>query len=271
MRSACCWKLSADYQVMENDPAKPAPRRPVLQGLDAKALLAAGLEAESLSGELSPEPAVKANSRRVFVIGAAAVVLATAGGILLRRQPVEGGDLLAGVELSSALQRGEWRKVDGALQSVRDDQPSLVALPVAGELGASYDLIFQFTRLSGEKSVALFFRTAQGMGSLEFDAWEQPGLCGVQMFDGHDLRQEGAFSFPLLNGRSYEFLLQVRPDAVHVLHQDQVLHSYPLTGRRLEVTSPWGWAGEWQASDLVLGSWHSVVSFQKLALRRHQG
>jgi hypothetical protein len=106
------------------------------------------------------------------------------------------------------------------------------------------------------------------MAALEFDAWEHSGLTGVQMIDGKDLRSQGSFSFPLTNGLTYDFQLQVRPDKIDVLHHARLLQSYPLSGRRLEITPPWDWSGEWTNAHVAVGSWRSPTRFTKLAVKR---
>jgi len=246
---------------------QPPSRRPRLQGLDAKALLAVGLEPMEGAGQQPASKPPKQVSRRALIAGALIICGAVIAGMLLRPKQTEETDLLASLNLALVLHRGDWRNRDQALESTHPKQVAMLSL-TTDSLGDSYDIRFAFTRLSGDKSVALFFRTPQGMGSLEFDTWEQPGLSGVQIFDDVDLRQSGSFHFPIENGKSYELLLQVRPDAIRVLHQDQLLQSYPLPGRRLSISSPWDWSEEWDNTTLALGSWRSPTRFSKITLKR---
>lgn len=182
-------------------------------------------------------------------------------------QSPEWTNLIATTDPATALHRGDWEKSAGSLTSLHDAQSALLAIPVKN-LGTSYDIRVALTRLGGTQSIALFFRTTQGMGALEFDAWEHPGLSGVQMFDGQDLRSQGSFHFPLVNGQNYEFLLQVRPNVIHVYHQDKLLQTYPLTGRHLEITPPWDWSGDWTNTHLTLASWRSPTRFTKLEVKQ---
>ncbi len=175
-------------------------------------------------------------------------------------------NLLSNLDLTSALSRGEWRRASSAIESVSADAPALLAIP-AIELPASYDLRWRFARLGGTNSVALFFHTAQGTGTLEFDAWSRAGLSGVQAIDGEDLRQLGGMNFPLEIGKEHEFLLDVRPDRIKVSTEGRVLIEQVMTGRRLSVTTPWAWNREWAGVPLALGSWHSPTSFRELSLR----
>ena len=251
---------------MSDDP-KAKPRRPALQGLDAKALLVAGLEPGKIAGEKMPEPDSKPRLRGMLWAGVLILSLVVVMMALSKRQPSAWRELLVNLEPSSTQHRGEWLETEQGVQSVSEDQSSLIVIPFQ-DLGASYELRLQFTRHSGDKSIALFFQTAQGFGTLEFDAWEQPGLSGVQMIDERDLRHGGAFSFPIQTGQSYELRLQVRPENVQVWQGDRLMQSYPLSGRHLAVTGPWAWPNEWERTGLALGAWHAKVTFQKLSWRR---
>lgn len=246
---------------------QPTNRRPRLQGLDAKALLAVGLETTEGAGQQPTSTPPEQASLRKWIVGVLLIGLAVIVGILVRPKQTEQTDLLTGLDTGRALQRGDWRKHDHALESTHPDQVAMMSLTSAS-LGDSYDVQFAFTRLSGDKSVALFFQTPQGLGSLEFDTWEQPGLSGVQIFDDADLRQSGSFHFLIENGKSYEFLLEVRTDAIRVRHQSKLLHNYPLSERRLSVSSPWYWSEEWGNTTLALGSWHSPTRFSKVVVKR---
>ncbi|MCD6050087.1 MAG: hypothetical protein K0Q55_1490 [Verrucomicrobia bacterium] len=253
---------------MENEPAKSAPRRPALHGLDAKALLAAGLEVSPSPNKPSPQPLGSTNlSRRKWLIlgGLTAIAIGTAW-FYSRKKPAPWQELLPSIDLNSTHSRGEWRHTDGGVESLRDDQPNLLAIPA--ELGDSYDLRLAFTRLTGNRSITLFFRTAQGTTTLEFDSWEQAGLAGIQLIDSQDLRQSGSFTFPIVNGQPYEFMIEVRPNELRVLHQQKVLKSYPVKGRELQVPTPWGWEDAWASVPLAIGAWNSKVRFSQLSYRK---
>lgn len=257
---------------MENEPAKPSSRRPALQGLDAKALLGAGMETPPPPDKPSPAPQStqggKLSRRQWLALGSLTAVAVGTGWFYLREKPEPWQELLPGINLISTHFRNEWRHTDdGGVEAVRDDQPSLLAVPL-GELGESYDLRFAFTRLTGQLSITLFFRTAQGTTTLEFDSWEQPGLAGVQMIDSQDLRQANSFTFPIVNGQSYEFIVEVRPDELRVLHQDKLLRSYAIKGRHLGVTAPWAWQDAWASFPLAIGAWNSKVRFSHLSYRK---
>ncbi|MGV3756902.1 MAG: hypothetical protein ACO1QS_16095 [Verrucomicrobiota bacterium] len=259
---------------MENEPTKPSSRRPALQGLDAKALLGAGLEASPSPEKPSHTPqsiqGTKLSRRHWLAVGGLAAVAAGTGWFYLGRKPKPEPwqELLPGINLISTHFRNEWRHTDdGGVEAVRDDQPSLLAVP-APELGESYDLRFAFTRLTGQLSITPFFSTTKGTTSLEFDSWEQPGLAGVQMIDSQDLRQANSFTFPIVNGQSYEFIVEVRPDELRVLHQDKLLRSYPIKGRHLGVTAPWAWQDAWASVPLAIGAWNSRVRFSHLSYRK---
>lgn len=255
-----------------SDDAKAKPRRPALQGLDAKALLAAGLEASpSAADKPSPEPLpakkTQVTRRQWLVAGGLATIAAGIAWPSLRKKPEPWKELLPQMNLNTTHYRGEWQRSGEGVETVRDDHPSLLAVPVT-EWGESYDLRLAFTRLIGQLAITLFFRTLQGTVTLEFDSWEQPGLAGVQLIDSLDLRQSGSFHFPVMNGVNYEFLLEIRPDEARIFHQEKLLQKYHLTGRRLEVSAPWGWQDAWTGVSLALGAWNSKVRFTRLSYRK---
>lgn len=208
----------------------------------------------------------RALPRRRWLLAAAAVGVASVTPFLLRRK-ADWHSMLATVHLSSALKRGDWQQAGKAIESASANSPAMLAVS-REDLGTSFDLRWRFTRLSGINSVALFFRAPQGTGTLEFEAWSQPGLSGLQALDGADLRQAGSFQFPLENGREYEFLTEVRPDSIKAIHEGRVLLNQPMTGRSLGVTAPWDWSGEWPQWSLALGTWNSPTRFTELSFRR---
>lgn len=168
------------------------------------------------------------------------------------------------VELERDQIRGFWRRDGGDF--ISDNNLSLLRIPV--NPGTSYDVRFSFTRVGGTQSVALFFRTARGMGSLEFDAWDQPGLSGVQQIDNAPLDEGGGFEYTTLDNQRHEFVLEVRPESIRVRDADgNTLGDYEIGGSRLSVTYPWMWSGDEAVDFIVIGSYSSETRFHEVLWR----
>ena len=234
--------------------------------------------AEAMLEALQPstQPTTSGTSRRNAMILVAAAAITGVAGIALWQQGRNktgtkpdgpSRDLLNGIDLSSAIKRGEWRTSGGLIESVTADGPAILAAPVES-LGDAYELRWRFERLSGTKAATLFFRTAQGMVTFELDSWEQPGLAGVQMIGGTDLRSGGSFGFAFQNGVIHDFTLTITRDTIDIRNGGKLLQRYEITGKRLEIASPWRWTDEWTAVPIAIGSWSSPTRFHELSLRR---
>jgi tRNA A-37 threonylcarbamoyl transferase component Bud32 len=221
-------------------------------------------------------------SRRAALITAATGLAAVAVGVPLWRRrgrsarSVSGDgwtSLLAGLDAGAVFSQGDWRQDGNAVECVAPSDCAKLEL-IRDDPGPAYDVRWRFVRISGEMSIALFFRSPQGTGTLEFDAWTQRGLSGVQAIDGERLRPgmtgEGVFNapFPIDIGQEYEFLLEVRPETIRVLQGGRALLDQDMRGRSLNVTIPWEWTGEWPAVTLALGSWQSQTRFLDVSMRR---
>jgi hypothetical protein len=177
-------------------------------------------------------------------------------------QPGPWRDAIAGTRVYEDVISGDWQNEDGILSS--NEQISIVKLE--NDLPESYDVRMKFTRLSGEHSVALFFRANGTTGSAELDAWRE-GLAGVQLIDGEDLTKGYGFRFPLQNGRAYELLVEVRPNLVRMSVDGVFQKEFDLTGKILRTTAPWEWDSVARPVALGLGSYMSPTRFEKVEWR----
>jgi len=171
-------------------------------------------------------------------------------------------DAIAGARIYEDVVVGDWKNEDGILSS----NEQICAIILERELPESYDARMKFTRLSGEHSVALFFRANGTTGSAELDAWAE-ALAGVQMINEEDLMKGYGFRFPLENGRAYELLIEVRPNLVR-MSIDGVLHKeFDITGKTLKVTPPWEWDSRTRRAALGVGSYMSPTRFERVEWR----
>lgn len=223
------------------------------------------------------EPRSRPNRRSALVASAAGLAILAVGVPLwlnrpntVRRPRIAAGGwtpLLSGLDIGAASPQGDWQTRDNGVESLSTTIPAM--LPVSRDSwGTSFDVRWRFTRVSGQHSVALFLRTAQGLGTLEFDAWDQRGLAGLQALNGQDIRTEGGFRFLIENGQEYQFVLAVRPEQITVRHGETVLLDQDMTNRSLSVTTPWGWPAHWGEVSLAVGSWHAPTHHQDVSVRR---
>lgn len=219
-------------------------------------------------------------AKRVLATAAAVLVLAAlAGGIWASMdrapdkapevpkitQPQFGPwrDAIAGVHIHNDNYGGDWKNEDGVLTS----NDAICVMAIEKELPLAYDARMRFTRLSGEHSVALFFRAANGtIGSAELDAWAE-ALSGVQAIQNETLQAGYGFRHPLENGRSYELLVEVRPHLVRMT-VDGVFHKeFDITNKVLHPPIPWQWDPFTRPAALAVGSYESPTRFEKVEWR----
>jgi serine/threonine protein kinase len=171
-------------------------------------------------------------------------------------------DAIAGTRIWEDVISGSWQRDDGVLTS--GDEICIVKLEE--NLPDSYDVSMKFTRLRGEFSVALFFRSGGQVASAEMDAWRE-GLAGVQMLGSEDLTAGYGFRFPLENGRTYEMLVEVRPGKVRMTIDGQFKKEFDHHGQTLSTTPPWEWNPEQLPAALAIGSYMGSTRFEKIEWR----
>jgi hypothetical protein len=211
-------------------------------------------------------------------LGAAAAVLVGllgAGGIYWGTRSDQTKDnLLAGIDPAVATIAGTWIKdKDGIVSGTEINVMKVLSeVPPGG-----YDIEVEFTRLTGHYSVAIFFRTEQGVGSLEFDAWEE-NLSGIQLISGEDLRDlsyhkddDKPFDIAIENERRYLVRLEVRPERVRVFVDGTWMQEIDLTGHYLGVSQPWVWnPADTPDVGLAIGSYQSRTRFHRIDVRKPQ-
>lgn len=171
-------------------------------------------------------------------------------------------DALAGVRIYEDVLGGEWTNNKGILTSNHQTG----GLVLEKEMPPAYDVRMRFTRLSGVHSVALFFKVNGMLVCCDIDAWSE-GLAGVQLIDGQSLMDGYGFRFPLTNGRSYEMLLEVRPDEVRVNVNGEITKTFDIKGKKLAVPEPWMWSIQGRRIGLGIGSYESPTRFEKVEWR----
>lgn len=171
-------------------------------------------------------------------------------------------DAIAGVHIHNDNYGGDWTNVDGVITS----NDGICVMAIEKELPTAYDVRMKFTRLSGKHSVALFFKANGMVGSAELDGWDE-GLAGVQLIDNETLQAGYGFRFPLENGRSYELLVEVRPNAVRMSVDGVFQKEFDIAGKVLHPPVPWGWDPFARPAALAVGSYESATRFEKVEWR----
>lgn len=171
-------------------------------------------------------------------------------------------DAAAGTRIWEDVLRGEWRNENGVLTSGTD----ICIVKLEEELPEAYDVRLRVTRLSGQYSTALFFRSGGRMASVELDAWKE-GLAGVQMINGQDLTAGYGFRFPLVNGEPHDLLVEVRPGEVRVSVDGQFKKAFITKDLPMAITPAWEMGPNPRPMALGLGSYQSPTRFEKVEWR----
>lgn len=168
-------------------------------------------------------------------------------------------DAIAGVRIYDDVIRGDWKNEGGILTS--NEQLAVVSLEQT--MPPAYDVRMRFTRLGGQDSVALFFTANDALGCAELDAWRE-GLAGVQEIGGEDLKAGYGFRFPIENNRSYEMLVEVRPDVVRMSVDGEFKKEFRIAGRALSIPMAWEWSPSKHPTALAIGTYQSPTRFEKI-------
>ena len=176
--------------------------------------------------------------------------------------PHEWRDAAAGTRIWEDVIRGDWRNDNGVLTSGAE----ICLVKLEDDLPEAYDVRLRVTRLSGQYSTALFFRSGGRMASVELDAWKE-GLAGVQMINGQDLTAGYGFRFPLVNGEPHDLLIEVRPDEVRVTVDGQFKKAFITEDLPLAITPAWELGPNPRPMALGLGSYQSPTRFEKVEWR----
>lgn len=171
-------------------------------------------------------------------------------------------DAAAGTRIWEDVIRGEWRNENGVLTSSTD----ICIVKLEEELPEAYDVRLRVTRLEGQYSTALFFRSGGRMATVELDAWKE-GLAGVQMINGQDLTSGYGFRFPLVNGEAHDLLVEVRPDEVRVSVDRQFKKAFVTKDLPMAITPAWELGPTTRRMALAVGSYQSPTRFEHVEWR----
>lgn len=171
-------------------------------------------------------------------------------------------DAAAGTRIWEDVLRGDWRNENGVLTSGAE----ICIVKLEDELPEAYDVRLRITRLSGQYSTALFFRSGGRMATVELDAWKE-GLAGVQMINGQDLTSGYGFRFPLVNGEPHDLLVEVRPDEVRVTVDGEFKKTFITKDLPMAITPAWELGPTTRSMALAVGSYQSPTRFEHVEWR----
>jgi len=170
-------------------------------------------------------------------------------------------DLLVSLDPQARAVAGAWQ-VDTLGLRVTPSEWARIVLTEATP--REYDLEVEFTRLSGEHSIAVIFAAGQGQGTFEIDAWATH-RAGFQSIRGQDLRQQpDAGSFAIENGKRYQLRLEVRTTRVTGYVDGQQIAQYRGDGSELSCLDSWRLPRQEQ---LGLGAFDAETVFHSVRLR----
>ncbi|MEM7009880.1 MAG: serine/threonine-protein kinase [Verrucomicrobiota bacterium] len=187
-------------------------------------------------------------------------------------------DLLSPVDLNDPdnIHGGPWRRDGNAV--VSDGESIAHLILERSDPGSSYDVRFRAERLSGEHGVSLHFSSDAGFGSADFDGWDGD-ICGVHLLDGLGTedpeRSSETFVQTLEVGVEYEFLIQVRPNEIHIHIDGERRLTTSMVGRKLSPHSVWEWWHEGEDKFVLhrrrpvyiaLGTWKSSIRFSDVQM-----
>jgi hypothetical protein len=171
-------------------------------------------------------------------------------------------DAAAGTRIWEDVLRGDWQNENGVLTSGTD----ICIVKLEDELPEAYDVRMRVTRLEGQYSTALFFRSGGRMATVELDAWNE-GLAGVQMINGQDLTSGYGFRFPLVNGEPHDLLVEVRPDEVRVSVDGEFKKTFVTKDLPMAITPAWELGPTTRPMALAVGSYQSPTRFEQVEWR----
>ena len=212
--------------------------------------------------KLRLQSGVSGPSRRWWLAAAAVPVLA---GIGLGWQffGSDSSPQMEPLEFSqSNIIRGQWRPTEGGSYTSGSLR---CLLGVSTESVVGKTVRVDFTRLSGNYPVAIFFRHPNGFGTALLGAYFR-NLGGFEVVDGVPLsRSLDTFPLKLKNGQRYRFEVQIEADRIAISVDGEMRLEFPLAGQQLGVAEGWEWldpeAGEF---DLVIGSFNNPTIFHEV-------
>lgn len=189
---------------------------------------------------------------------AAAWVVLIASMVLASSVGAQTVNLLEDLSLRGAAIQGSWSMTD---QGLRVNPAAGARLMFPNKPGQSYDLAVTFTRQSGVHSVAVFFPTSNGQGSLEIDAWGR-NLAGFQVVDGQPLSQRRpVVSRRLRNNQTYQLVLQVRDKEIRAYLDGDMIDHQRLDEVTLSMLDMWSLP---RTDALGVGAFQAATIFHKV-------
>jgi hypothetical protein len=152
---------------------------------------------------------------------------------------------------------GNWRLKDGSLLS----DSNVCILVLAKQMPEKWQVRLRFQRLNGMHSVAVFFRTRNGVASFDLDGWSR-GISGVESVGGRTLLEIGGFPLSLVNERTYDWTIEITPDLIRSSLNGETLPERNIAGDALSIVEPWDWKPGPDAPSLSVGSWQSPTRFE---------
>ena len=175
-------------------------------------------------------------------------------------------DQLPKIDPSQHAAAGQWAKSNGQLRTAAAAASRLV---IPAKVPREYDFRVQFTRHSGQHSIALIFSAGKGRATYEIDAWGQ-NLAGIQNISRRTMQQHQirAGGQRLVNGRKYTAEVRVRRNSVTALLDGNVLATYQGDGSDLSIHEIWRMTPDTMVG---VGAYNAATTFHAIELRAVSG
>lgn len=172
-------------------------------------------------------------------------------------------ELIPRVEPRTQTVSGSWHRQGDELTGRAREWARIAILE---SVPREYDFEVEFTRTSGEHSVALIFPAGSGDATFELDAWGKQ-LSGLQLINGEDLRSQptGVTSLGLKNGQRYTARLEVRRLEIRAFLDNTLVTTYQGDGSNLRPLDGWKLLAP---SQLGVGAFKADIIIHHMRIRK---
>ena len=172
-------------------------------------------------------------------------------------------DVLAKVDLAKHVASGRWSQDKGSV-TVQPDNNARLILPIAPK-SVEYDLLFEFTRHSGNQGFGLHLCVGDRTFLLQMSAVDNQFLGLNDFKDPPQQPSTIRWSVPG-DGKKHAMLVRIRKKGIQIDFDGKSLFSY-ATDYTNVITKDWGFGG----NTLGLISWYNVVTFHKIEMKEIRG
>ncbi len=152
------------------------------------------------------------------------------------------------------------------VEGLRVSETPSARIPLPYDFPPEYDFRVQFTRNTGEHSIAVIFVAGGKQAAFDIDAWGEH-LVGIQRIGEDDLKTlPNPGNFTISNGQKYTAEVRVRADKVEALIDGKLICTYTGDGSDLNMIREWVLPDH--PDSLAVGAYASDTTFHQIRIRR---